>query len=580
MKNIAKRTTAAATGAVRSLRERLGVASGNPGAPNRRDRRKARIVPDPSERVAPRTYEEARTRYATPSISLPSKRRVGAKPNEMLETMVRQLVARGMHLDHADTLADITAAFAKSQRPGPDPKGPRLFKRKNGRIYLIDGSGCTTHRESTRHWAIPGKNWRRHPGAVAYLADYVERKVQNLLHRVHAGGVTMPEIFVKFLTDIMPGENATDEEWNRYHDIAADCESLEEYFGDTLYRDLEGDAGLKYARFRTGEQIKTQSGDVEEDEVRRVQLITARGHVDTLVRIIAYHADLFGQAPKVIKKPKVPKQETLWLTADQWLRLFWACRGFVYDLDGKLIGYDRSMREKFEPVLKFVMFYTWGGTRHGNILELLWAMDLFRGHVDAARSEIKRQGSLSAVTTKRRGTSALIGSLRELAVTWCDRDAARRGKRRDRFVHVVHKLNGDPFSGYIYSLFREVRERAGLPWVRPHFLKHSGVTYCTLAGMSQRQVSIAFSTTMFTLERVYTHLREEWSKIGTTFDENRLLLRKLKGLTVLSAEAFYGGAVPLPPERRRGLSRRLPLARPMTPAMRKAYVKQVQGGGR
>ena len=288
---------------------------------------------------------------------------------------------------------------------------------------------------------------------------------------------------------------------------------------------------------------------------------------------------MFGQPPKTIIKPRVPKQETMWLTADQWLRLFWAARGFIYDLDGRKIGYDRAVREKFECVLRFIMFYTWGGTRHGSILELLWAMDLFRGSVDAARSEIKRQGLLSAVTNKRRGTSGLIRSLRHMAVRWCDRDAARRGKRRDRFVHVVHRQNGDPFTNYIYTLFREVRERAGLPWVKPHYLKHSGVTYCTAAGMSQRQLSLAFSTSMFTLERTYTHLHEEWSKIGRNFDESRLLIRNLKRLTTMSAEEFYGGAVPLPPPRRRGLRARLPLARPMTPAMRNAYARKAASSG-
>lgn len=180
MKNITKPTTAA-SGTGRPQCQRPEVASGIPPAPNRRDRRKAHLVPEePSARIAPRTCTKL-------SDSPPSKPRAGAGPDHIVETMVRQLVARGIRLERVDTAADVSAAFSAFKRRGPAPKGPRLVKRRNGRIYVVDGTGCTTHREATPYRATPGENWRRHLGALAYLDDYIDRKVWTILRSPRRG---------------------------------------------------------------------------------------------------------------------------------------------------------------------------------------------------------------------------------------------------------------------------------------------------------------------------------------------------------------------------------------------------------
>jgi hypothetical protein len=173
-----------------------------------------------------------------------------------------------------------------------------------------------------------------------------------------------------------------------------------------------------------------------------------------------------------------------------------------------------------------------------------------------------------------RGTSGLFGSLKDLVVRWCDDDAAKRGNNRMLFAHVVHNLKGEPYLNTLRPLFNEVRQRAGLFWVRRHMLKHTGVTFCTAAGMSQRQISLAYSTSMFTLEKTYTHLHEEWSKIGREFDESRLYIRNLRKLTSLSAEEYFGGTVPLSKPRRRGTRSRLPLAQPMSTPAQRAYLQR------
>ena len=85
-KNKAAANATTATGNVRSLRDNLGIVAGNHHVTmNRRDRRRARIAPDASKRPVARTYEEARSSYPEPLLaSLPSKRRVGAKPNDII----------------------------------------------------------------------------------------------------------------------------------------------------------------------------------------------------------------------------------------------------------------------------------------------------------------------------------------------------------------------------------------------------------------------------------------------------------------------------------------------------------------
>lgn len=174
MQNTNTHTQAAATGPVRPQSQRRGAALGVRQAPNRRDRRKARLAPHVSDTAAPRTCTKL-------SVLPPTGPRAGAEPYQLVETMVRHLVAQGIRLEGAHTLADVSAAFSALKRRGPAPKGPRLVKRTSGRIYVVDGTGRKAHREATPFRATPGEDWRRHLGARVYLAAYVERKVQTIL---------------------------------------------------------------------------------------------------------------------------------------------------------------------------------------------------------------------------------------------------------------------------------------------------------------------------------------------------------------------------------------------------------------
>lgn len=573
----AQRLSSRTATSVRALKASLsGEAEGDFfNQPPRRDRRRpSRQSAEREVRSVPRTYNEATKAY--PKDSLPFIKRAGrtASSVDMYEAMVRQLVADGAPVGNARTLADIAVAMAP-RKPGPDDLGPRLWLRKNNRIYIRHKLYGKRQEVSTRAVARKGQHYSKHPQALARLAEFVEEAVQQILNKALAGSFSMSQMFLEYLSDHEPAKNDLKEAHDRYSEDVATCAALEEYMGDTFFADIKIDIGLQYAKFRTGEQIKTQSRDVDEDDIRTTKLITAKGHVDLLVKIVNYFTTKHTLQSKTIKKPKVPKQETLWLTSDQWMRLLLAARGWLFDENGKFVGYDRTMRERFAPIVRFIMFYTFGGTRHGNILELLWASDLFRGHVDAARGVIKRQGLKSAVTNKRRGTSTLLGSLKHMAVRWCAEDAAKREKSTLKYTHVVHNAAGLPYSNTLRLLFVEVRNRAGLlDWVTPHKLKHTGVTFCTAAGMTQRQVSLAFSTSMYTLEHTYTHLHEEWHSVARVFNESKLYIRNLRHLTAPSAEEFYGGIVPLPSPPESGNRTRSPLAARLTSKEHALYMRR------
>jgi hypothetical protein len=102
---------------VRALRQsRSGTEAGIHDGYNRRDRRRARIVPEPGSRPAPRTYEQASLLY--PHDQLPFvKGRNGRKSIDRVEATVRLLIAQGYPIRRARTLADICAAHEAPENP-------------------------------------------------------------------------------------------------------------------------------------------------------------------------------------------------------------------------------------------------------------------------------------------------------------------------------------------------------------------------------------------------------------------------------------------------------------------------------
>ncbi|WP_461327304.1 site-specific integrase [Bradyrhizobium huanghuaihaiense] len=200
-----------------------------------------------------------------------------------------------------------------------------------------------------------------------------------------------------------------------------------------------------------------------------------------------------------------------------------AARGKIYDAAGNIIGHH-DKRRRYECVVRFIFIYLYGGTRHVNILLLTWFQDAILGHINVEQSFIERQGPSADITNKRKGTSPLIGSLIELALRWAAEDEAMREKVPGKYVHIIHDEDGNSLvvleedkkggkkhkkSNRMQKLFNEVRQLAGLPHVRPHMLKHSGVTFAVRAGMPLAEVELSFSTSVWTLWTCYVHLKPQ-----------------------------------------------------------------------
>jgi hypothetical protein len=160
----------------------------------------------------------------------------------------------------------------------------------------------------------------------------------------------------------------------------------------------------------------------------------------------------------------------------------------------------------------------YGGTRHSNILLLTWFHDNEFGHINLKLGTLERQGGNAEITTKRRGTSLLFGSLADLAPHWYAEDEEQQKQYPGRYTHIIHDERGFPIADLdakspskicnrMAALFREVRDLAGLPEARPHMLKHSGVSFAVWTGMPVHEIELAFSTSAPALWAYYVHLR-------------------------------------------------------------------------
>lgn len=520
-----------------------------------------------------RTYTEA-SQFRPGTVGYAGRSYAGrVVVGPLVQSAITRLIeAQGYSPVHARSMMQDIVRSQPGPERGREGDDARPKRRSNGKLYIH----CGKVRESAKFEVPEDADLENDPDVRGALARFVEKVAKELVGWGLAAVRPMEKVFLEFLHDHQPIQRELDESWDDYLKAVGTCEQLEEYFLNTRFADLRIDAGLHYARFRVDEPVKTVKvkSDVapgEEEARRKTKLRTAAKHVYLLQQILAYFSDKHGLPSLVLKKPKVPSEETFWLTGTQWTRLYLAARGWMFDEAGRKIGYDRRLRERFDAVVRLIMLYTFGGTRHGNIYELIWAQDLFRGHIDLTTNTIKRQGMLSKKSNKRRGTSKLLGSLPQMALGWKAKDDGLRKGSLIKFVNIVHRQNGLHWKSPMRSLWTEVVTNAGLPdWITPHHLKHSGVTFAALAGMTTRQISLAFSTSMRTLEETYTHLHSTWEQI-LTYDPSKLNLRNIKRLTGPSAEEYYGGVVPLPlpPGRRRRNA--LPLATPMRGREKRLY---------
>jgi integrase len=169
-----------------------------------------------------------------------------------------------------------------------------------------------------------------------------------------------------------------------------------------------------------------------------------------------------------------------------------------------------------------------------------WRHTAKYGSVDFANDLFVRAGQTARLTSKRAGTSRLAPALRRFLKKWEEQDL------REGFKFVLHDPHGNPVTGTLRARFNKVAKNGGLPWVKPHFLKHTGVTLCCYAGMGLPALADTFNTNKETLLDDYTHLSTFWTHGPIReFRPESLALRALKLVSPIP-EGFcrFGGPLP------------------------------------
>jgi hypothetical protein len=279
--------------------------------------------------------------------------------------------------------------------------------------------------------------------------------------------------------------------------------------------------------------------------------------VSTLIHVLTLFCDDLGYDHKMIRRPKVPKEEARWLTWDQLLRLLRTCRGRVFDRAGKLIG-GHDKRDRYECIERLLWLLFYGGVREKNGRYLTYGQQMNkpgqapRGHLDPGRRNgtLQRQGPGARVTNKRRNTTTAFGSLGPLSIGWKRSDLSKRealgAEAGMRYVNVIHDEKGYELSrGRMDTRLAEVCELAGMDKIDSHSVKHTGVTITAMAGMPLNVAEQKYSTSVLSLVMTYRHLHEEWFKERPEpYDPDKMFFLALRKHSPLSFEQVYGIAPP------------------------------------
>lgn len=483
----------------------------------------------PVEVLPPPRKKRDRARFKTTVVSLPSEARrepiqvkkweppasgrrakaadVIRHDTDVTLEMAEQMIDEGVDIGATKSMVELAALWHSRPALGRPTDEPRLSDRtprarKDGTpgrrmaVIVFLGKYYTTGIVLKE-----GEDAKEHRGAKIFLRRWKKDLAMATLGKLRAPNRTMHEVFKEILSDADPGLSQDPALVNPYKRLLSDCAQLEECvaLADLRYSELPGNIAETYVLFRIQQQIKTQSAD--NPNPRNVDPATANEHVDSLFVVLDRFADKYFLPRRRFKRLKFARKPVRWLSFWQLWKIIRYCRGYVLDHAGKIVG-RHGMVARYASVLRFVLFYVYGGTRKNNLRDLIWGMDIQQGGVDPRALEIQRQGPEARVTNKARWPSDLIGSMRTLVPVWFEEDMLERkklGDPADRFTHVLHDEAGYRLSeGRIDTLLGEVCAAVGVRKVNAHALKHTGVTLMARANMPLQDIEQAFSTNFLT----------------------------------------------------------------------------------
>lgn len=332
------------------------------------------------------------------------------------------------------------------------PAGARLYWRKDKQTYII--------RDTRRPEKSTGTCNRT--DAEKILAGYIASK------DTVAGSRRADQISVSEVLDIYGREHAVTVAAPERIGFAIDA--LVAFWGALSVADVKGETCRRYAKSRVRR--------FKDGTTRSITAGTVRRELNVLQAAINYcHREGYLLTPATVTLPKAPPSRDRWLTRDEAARLIWAAY--------------RSPQGKH--LARFILIAIYTGTRKEAILGLSFHSNISGGRIDVERGLMYRRGAGERETNKRRKPVRLTRHLLSHCKRW-QKNGARWAVEIDgqRLGNVKHAFEG-------------ARERANLPDVTPHVLKHTAITWAMQKGLQVEDAADYFDTSAETIRKVYYH---------------------------------------------------------------------------
>jgi integrase len=348
------------------------------------------------------------------------------------------------------------------------------------------------------------------------LIDLDERRLSEYLEEKSPEDLTLKEIYDRWVANhraMWSPATAQQKERNGRH-----------LFGHRpalRYGDLEDTFGFEYVKHRVAGLKPGKKMDSATQY--------AISHLDDFENALEEYLT-YATVDKVrrFKKPESKRKSyPFYITWDWLLRLILIARGWDWDKENDcwrkrwdeesgrwVLCYDRSRRD--DALVRYIMIYVFSGTRDSTIPALRWGTNLEGGTIDPAGGIIVRRPPGHERTKKRAEPAHLIGPLRRLVKHW----------EADDILLLTPNVIHLPGGGRIDDMrgrFDKVADDAGLPWVTPHYCKHTGATLYAYAGVDRYELADAFCTLHTTLYRDYVHLRFLFDRPGRRCEDPRAL---------------------------------------------------------
>lgn len=330
--------------------------------------------------------------------------------------------------------------------------GPRLYWRKDKGVWII--------RDTGRSDRSTGKSDRRE--AERALSAYIASKDTVQGSRA-AHELTVAEILDIYGREHAPTVAAPER-------LGYSIEALLPFWGGLKVADVKGETCRRYA--------KTRVRRFKDGTAQPISQGTLRRELNTLQAAINYaHREGYLLTPAKVTLPEKPPARDRWLTRDEAAALIRAAW--------------RSPKGKH--LARFILIALYTGTRKDAILRLSFHPNMAGGWIDVDRGVLYRKGATERDTKKRRKPVRLTRRLLAHCRRW-------KANGANWAVEIAGQRVGD-----VKHAFEGARDRAGLPDVSPHILKHTAITWAIQKGLTVEDAADYFDTSGETIRKVYYH---------------------------------------------------------------------------